>query len=81
MWYIKGAAPLDRVSRELELELPVKKYDTFAGFVFSILGHIPEDGIWAESEAPELQLSEGLRIKILEIRERRLERALVQSLD
>jgi len=42
------------------------------------LGRIPEDGIWEESEAQELELSEGLKIKILEVRERRLEKAMVR---
>jgi putative hemolysin len=70
-WYINGAAPLDRVARELEAELPVDKYDTFAGFVFSLLGRIPEDGSSAELEAF------GLRIKILEVQDHRFERALV----
>ena len=78
-WYINGAAPLDRVSRELELELPVKNYDTFAGLVFSLLGHIPDDGIWTEEEADELAVLEGLCIKILEVKEHRLERALVEK--
>jgi putative hemolysin len=70
-WYINGAAPLDRVARELKTELPVESYDTFAGCVFSLLGRVPEDGTSAELEAF------GLKIKILEVQEHRLERALV----
>jgi putative hemolysin len=70
-WYINGAAQLDKVARELEIILPLEKYDTFAGFVFSLLGQIPEDGSKAELEAF------GLKIKILEVREHRLEKALV----
>jgi putative hemolysin len=70
-WYISGAAPLDRVARELDAGLPVDKYDTFAGFVFSLLGHIPEDG--SKDEISAL----GLTIKIIDIKGHRLERALV----
>ena len=74
-WYIKGTAPLDKAARELDLDLPVDKYDTFAGFVFSLLGHIPEDGSSEELETPQLI------IKILEVRQRRLEKALVKKIN
>jgi putative hemolysin len=75
IWRISGAAPLDKVARELEIPLPVEKYDTFAGLVFSLLGQIPEDGEKAELEAL------GLKIKVEEIREHRLEQALVWRLE
>ena len=70
-WIVNGAVSLDRAARELDLSLPVDRYDTFSGFVFSLLGRIPEDGSQEELEA------EGLAIKILEVRERRLEKAQV----
>jgi len=70
-WLINGAVSLDKAARELDVPLPVERYDTFAGFVFSLLGHVPEDGSRTELE------EQGLKIKILEIRERRLEKALV----
>jgi putative hemolysin len=71
-WKVNGAASLDKVAQETGRSLPVDKYDTFAGFVFSILGQIPGDG-----QTPELTAF-GLEIKILEIREHRLEKALVR---
>jgi putative hemolysin len=71
VWMINGSVSLDRVVRELEVPLPVDKYETFAGFVFSLLGEIPEDGRQASLEAC------GLSIKLLEIRDHRLERAEV----
>jgi len=70
-WIVSGAISLGKAAEELGLSLPVEDYDTFAGFVFSLLGEIPEDGSEAELEW------EGLKIKILDIRERRLEKALV----
>ena len=70
-WALSGAVSLDKAARELGTALPVERYDTFAGFVFSHLGRIPEDGEQAELEG------QGLKIKILEIRERRLVKALV----
>jgi putative hemolysin len=74
-WIVNGAISLDRAARELEVPLPVDHYDTFSGFVFSLLGRIPEDGSQTELEA------EGLNIKILDIRERRLEKALVTRIE
>jgi putative hemolysin len=70
-WRINGSASLDRVARETGQPLPLDQYDTFAGFVFSLLGHIPVDGQQAETEGF------GLKISIREIREHRLEEALV----
>ena len=70
-WIVNGAVSLDRAARELTVSLPVERYDTFAGFVFSLLGHIPEDGSRMELE------EQGLKIKILEVREHRLEKAIV----
>jgi len=71
-WIMNGAVSLDKAAEELGITLPVDRYDTFAGFVFSLLGRVPEDG-----EQEELE-TQGLKIKILEIRERRLEKALVK---
>lgn len=70
-WQINGAASLDKVAQETGLTLPVDQYDTFSGFVFSLLGQIPADGQTAEVEG------DGLRIRVLEIHEHRLEKALV----
>jgi putative hemolysin len=70
-WILNGAVSLDKAARELGADFPVERYDTFAGFVFSLLGRIPEDGSQAEMEEP------GLKIKVLEVREHRLEKALV----
>lgn len=74
-WRIQGAAPLDEVSKQLGVLLPEEEYETFGGLVFGILGNIPPDG-----STPELE-EFGLKIKVIEIRERRLEQALVYLAD
>jgi putative hemolysin len=71
-WIVNGAISLDKAAQELDVPLPVDRYDTFSGFVFSLLGGIPEDGTQAELEEGEL------KIKILVVREHRLEKALVR---
>lgn len=73
-WKIKGSAYLEDVSKELEISLPDEDFDTFGGLVFGVLGIIPEDG-------STMELDEyGLKIKVTEIRGRRLETAIVYKL-
>jgi Mg2+/Co2+ transporter CorC len=64
-------ATLKSVSEQLGVMLPEEDYDTFGGFVFGILGFIPEDG-----STPELE-GYGLIIKVIEIKEHQLEKAVV----
>ena len=75
LWQVNGSASLDKVARETGLELPVDQYDTFAGFVFGLLGRIPEDGEKVELEAW------GLKIKTMEIRDRRLEKTEIRLME
>ncbi|MDR1390148.1 MAG: hemolysin family protein [Treponema sp.] len=78
LWRISGSASLDRLSRETGILLPEENYDTFGGFVFTLLGRIPNNG-----ERPELEYKDGstrLKISILEIRKHRLESALLSVL-
>ncbi|NLY31108.1 MAG: HlyC/CorC family transporter [Firmicutes bacterium] len=70
-WRIRGIAPLDDVAAHLGVELPHEDYDTFGGFVFGLLGTVPNDG-----STPELD-AYGLTIKVTKIRKRRLETAVV----
>lgn len=70
-WKIKGSAYLEDVSKELGISLPDEDFDTFGGLVFGVLGIIPEDG-------STMELNEyGLKIKVTEIKGRRLETAIV----
>ena len=62
---------MDLVSKQLGVQLPENDYDTFGGFVFGLLGSIPEDG-----STPELE-EYGLYIKVTEIRDHRLVKAIV----
>lgn len=70
-WRISGTAPLDEVSEQLGVDLPEEDYETFGGFVFGLLGSVPDDG-----ETPELE-EFGLNIKVTKIKDRRLESAVV----
>jgi putative hemolysin len=70
-WEIKGTVPLEEVAEATNTELPTEEYDTFGGFVFGFYGSVPDDGTVIEVDAC------GLHIKVLEILDHRVERALV----
>ena len=55
--------------------MPTDEYETFGGFVFGLLGNIPDDG-----STPELE-EYGLKIKVQKVQDRRLESAIVCLLD
>lgn len=70
-WKIRGAASLEAVSSQMGIKLPDDEYGTFGGLVFGMLGSVPDDGSTAELEIY------GMNVKITEIREHRLESAIV----
>ena len=41
---VPGRTPIDEVSDVLGMELPDTEWDTVAGLVFNLLGHVPEEG-------------------------------------
>ena len=70
-WKIIGSASLREVTDHLGTALPEDEYDTFGGLVFGLLGFIPEDG-----SPPEVE-GYGLYIKVLEIKEHQIGKAIV----
>lgn len=73
-WCIRGCARLDDVADTLQIALPESEYDTFGGYVLGCLGAIPPDGT-----TPNLETN-GLRIAVEEIRDRRLVAARVTKM-
>lgn len=43
-WLIQGGANVEDVAEELKVELPAQDYDTFGGYICSVIDRIPEDG-------------------------------------
>ena len=70
-WKIQGSASLDDVAEELHVELPVDEYDTFGGYIFGVLGSVPDDGSRFELDA------DGLHIRVLRVRGHRVEGSIV----
>ncbi len=55
-WDVQGICPLDDAAEEIGIELPVDKYDTVGGYVFSSYGVIPDDGTEFEVEIDRLHV-------------------------
>ena len=72
---ISGSALIDDVSKAVGIALPDEDYDTFGGMVFGLLGTVPDDGSKANVE------TNGLSIKVVDIKEHRLESAIVHLID
>ena len=76
-WRIQGAASLKEVSRQLSMNLSedeLDTYDTFGGYVFGHYGFVPKDCDDFVLEIPPL------RILKAQVRDHRLENALVQRI-
>lgn len=65
-WDVQGICPLDDAAEEIGIELPVDKYDTVGGYVFSSYGVIPDDGTEFEVEI------ERLHVKVTGIQDHRI---------
>lgn len=77
-WRVSGSADLEEMAEAIGFQLPEEEerdYDTLGGLIFSQLSVIPEDGSRPVVEAL------GLRIKVEELCDRRVEWALVEKLD
>lgn len=70
-WKIIGAASLEKVATELSVSFEAEDCDTIGGYIFGLLGEIPDDGA-----QPELE-TDDLMIKVESIVDHRVESALV----
>ena len=80
LWKVAGTAELEELAQAMGLELPEdeedeRDYDTVGGLVFAQLDVIPEDGSRPVVEAL------GLRVRVEELADRRVEWALVEKLE
>ena len=73
-WIITGDLSLEEVSKELGVDLPFKEIDTFSGYVFGLIGYIPDDGTVMELE------DEEILIKIDEIKDHNIISARVEKI-
>ncbi|MBE6988765.1 MAG: HlyC/CorC family transporter [Ruminococcaceae bacterium] len=73
-WLVTGNLSLEEIEEAIDGNLPTEEYDTLGGLVFEQKGFIPEDGTQFEIE------TEWLYIKVLEIENHRLEKAVISKI-
>jgi len=64
---IDGSMRIEEANEEMELELPEGDYETVAGFVLSLLGHIPKTGEQLKYKDLKLVITEMQGVKIEKI--------------
>ena len=70
-WRILGSAALDNVSEALGVDFDTEDCDTIGGYIFGLLGEIPDDG-----STPELE-TDDLYIKVVSILDHRIESTII----
>ena len=71
-WLVKGEVELDDLEEELHVTLPEGDYDTFNGFIYSIIDSIPEDGSQFTCE------SSGIIIHVKSVAKHKIVEAIVE---
>jgi len=66
---VDGSMRIEEVNEEMELDLPEGDYETVAGFVLYLLGHIPKQN--------EQLRYKGLKLVVTEMRGRKVEKILL----
>ncbi len=69
---VDGGLRIDEANEELDLGLPSGQYETVAGFVLSLLGHIPKEG--------EQIIHDNLRLVVAEMEGVKIEKVLISRL-
>jgi len=64
---IDGSMRVEEVNQEMGLDLPAGDYETVAGFVLSLLGHIPKQGEQLRYKGLKLEITKKRGVKIEEI--------------
>jgi len=70
-WKVLGVAPLEEVAETLGVEFNTEDCDTFGGYIFGLVGEIPEDGTQIDLE------TDDLLIKVNSIIDHRIEDTFV----
>ena len=71
---VEGGMSIDELNEELGIDVPGGDYETIAGFVLDVLGHIPAPGEQLERDNLKIEVTEMNGLKIEEVRLTRLPR-------
>ena len=75
LWQISGQTPIDEACEALGVEISDEDFDTFGGYVLSILGEIPED-----DTSFTIEDEKNLLITVTSVKEHRIEMTEVQKI-
>jgi len=66
---VDGSLSIEEAREELALDIPEGDYDTVAGYVLSLLGHIPKVGESVTLDGYRIMVAEmrGLKIELLRV--------------
>ena len=67
-FHIEGGMSIEEVNQEMDIELPDGEYETLAGFVLDVLGHIPDKGEQFDFNDLKFEILEMQGLKINEVR-------------
>ena len=67
-FHVEGGMDIEEVNQEIGIELPDGEYETLAGFVLDVLGHIPEEGEQFDFNDLKFEILEMQDLKIEEVR-------------
>ena len=67
-FHVEGGMSIEEVNQEMDIELPDGEYETLAGFVLDVLGHIPNEGEQFDFNDLKFEILEMLDLKIEEVR-------------
>ena len=67
-YQVDGGMSIEEVNDELEIQLPQGEFETVAGFVLDVLGHIPTPGEQIEHGGVRLEVTRMKDMKIEEVR-------------
>ena len=71
---VNGRMPIDEVNELLHAELPEGDWDTIAGLVFNLLGHVPTEGETVDFDGHRLRAEKVQGRRIGRVRITRLQR-------
>ena len=72
-WRIAGEASLEKVGEELGVAFDTEECDTFGGYIFGLLGAVPDDGSTFELE------TDDLKIRVDAVDDHRIESTVVEK--
>ncbi len=72
-WQISGAALIDDVADALDVEFDTDEFDTFGGYIFGLVGSVPDDGSKFELE------TDDLIINVISVEDHRILKVIVDK--